>query len=181
MVGSVGRIFVAVDLGVETRAALAAQLREVSIPGKPVPPQNWHLTLRYLGDIDEVAFDRVLAGLDQADLGAAFRVSFTGLGAFPRPRRATVLWRDVDDTAGRLHALAGVVEEACRGAGVAAEDRPFRPHLTLSRIRPDGDVRSVIANVLKPVPAGVDAITVFRSHLGGPHARYEELDRVSLR
>ena len=53
------------------------------MPGSPVPPANWHLTLRFLGNVEQVAYDRMLEALDRSNLGPAFRIAFGGLGAFP--------------------------------------------------------------------------------------------------
>jgi len=180
-VASVGRIFFAIDLDLETRAILAAQVEDLEVPGKRVPAANWHLTLRYVGDLDEVRHQRLLADLDQIDLGEPFRIRFTDLGAFPNPRRATVLWRAVDDPAQRLGTLVDSIEETCRSVGLPAEDRPFRPHVTLSRIRPGRDVRSLVGGTdLSALEMLVTSVTVFRSHLGGPSARYEVMDTFEL-
>jgi 2'-5' RNA ligase len=151
------------------------------LPGKPVPPPNWHLTLRFLGKTDEVAYQRVLAGLAQADLGEPFSMSFGGLGAFPRAARATVLWLAVERGAERLEQLAALAETAAQDAGFAAEDRPFHPHLTLSRIRPHQDVRPLIERIPPfPLTLRVDRLAVFRSHLGRGGAKYEEINSISL-
>ena len=175
------RGFVAVDLDAEARHALVASMAEISIPGKVVPPENWHLTLRFLGTVDEVTVDRVVAGLDQADLGPPFSIMFGALGAFPGPKRATVLWRAVADPDERLAELASGSEEACRAAGLEPEDRPFRAHLTLSRLRPDQDVRALVeAEAPESVTMHVSEVCLFRSHLGGPHARYEVVERFPL-
>jgi 2'-5' RNA ligase len=180
-VASIGRVFFAVDLDAESRAAIATQLQDLEMPGKPVPPQNWHLTLRYVKSIDEVAFDRLLAAVDQLERGETFRVAFTDPGAFPNARRATVLWRGVSDPGDRLAALAADIETACQEVGLRAEDRPYRAHLTLARIRPAEDVRPLMDLEIAPVPLHVDHITLFRSHLGGPNARYEPLETFDLR
>lgn len=181
MVASVGRIFLGVDLDVATRAVVAAQLDGVDVPGKPVPAENWHLTLRYLGDVDEVRFEQLLAEIDGTDLGRRFRIELTGLGAFPNGRRATVLWRGVEGRHDRLHDLAAAVEMSCEAVGLPGEDRPFRPHLTLARIRPARDVRDLVERTpLDPVAMEVTHVTAFRSHLGGPHARYEVVETLEL-
>lgn len=181
MVESVGRIFVAVALDLETRHALVASHAGLDFPGKVVPPDNWHLTLRYVGNIDEVGFDRLLAAIDQAELGKGFSIGFGGFGAFPNPRKATVLWRAVTDPDARLPQVAAEIEEACQVAGIEAEDRPYRAHLTLARIRPDRDVRSLVSSD-PPVSVAMDVsdVCVFRSHLGRPHATYEILERFPL-
>ena len=183
MVDSVGRLFVAVPLEDEARHALAFRLGEgPAMPGSTVPPANWHLTLRFLGDVEQVAYDRMLEALDRLNLGPAFPIAFGGLGAFPRPSRAAVLWVAVDDGAEPLSALAAEVEAALDGAGVPPDDRPFSPHLTLSRIRPPQNVRPLVeAMPSLGVRQLVNRVVVYRSHLGGRrHARYEELERFPL-
>ena len=181
----VGRLFLAVPLTGEVRSALAAHivgsLEGRALPGKPVPPPNWHLTMRFFGPTDEVTYDRLLAALTEAELGSPFSATLAGLGAFPRPARATVLWQGIAGGADRLEDLADVSEEAARLAGFAPEDRPFHPHVTLSRIRPHQDVRSLIERV-RPLGMSlpVDRLVVYRSHLGRGGARYEELDNVPL-
>ncbi|MGH8948172.1 MAG: 2'-5' RNA ligase family protein, partial [Acidimicrobiia bacterium] len=64
--GVAARIFVAVSLPDEIRMALADRLESVEMPGRAVPPENWHITLRFVGRADEVAIDRMLAALDGA-------------------------------------------------------------------------------------------------------------------
>ena len=184
MVGAVGRIFVGIELPADTRQALAARLNaelDGKIPGRVVPPANWHVTIRFLGEVGEVDYDRLLAELSTADLGRPFAVVFDALGAFPRSKRATVLWVGVSNGEDSLNRLADRSWSAIDAIGFPPEDRPFHPHLTLSRLRPPEDVNRLIseANPLR-VPARVDAITVFRSHLRQGGARYEVLDRIEL-
>jgi RNA 2',3'-cyclic 3'-phosphodiesterase len=181
VVEGVGRLFVAVPLPPEIRAALADQLRDLTLPGKPVPIGNWHLTLRFLGAADEVRYDRVRAEVDQALDRSAFAVALESLGAFPNPRRATVLWVGIAAGRDRLTDLAGVVEDAAVAAGFEPEDRPYRPHLTISRIRPDTDVRAVLEHPVGPLRFTVDHLALYRSHLGGAAARYEVLETFPLR
>jgi len=185
-VAPVGRLFIAVPITDEVRAALAAHvmgaMKDRPLPGKPVPPPNWHLTLRFLGPSDDVAYDRLLASLAEADIGGRFSVTFGGLGAFPRPTRATVLWLAIEGGSDRLEQLAAHAEHAAQQAGFDPEDRPFHPHFTLSRIRPHQDVRPVIEQMAPfPVPLPVDRLVVYRSHLGRGGARYEELESFELR
>lgn len=137
-----GRVFAAVVPPSEVVVALHDRVERLPVPGRQVPPPNWHLTLRFVGKVEEVAYERWLGEIDTAPLPASFRVTLGGLGAFPRPARATVLWVGVEGDG--LQALATVVDRAAEAAGLGREERPFRPHLTISRVRPPDDVRSLI-------------------------------------
>jgi len=182
-VGSVGRVFVAVGLSDDNRHALAAYLDEVlePLPGKPVPPSNWHLTIRYMGEMVDLAYDRFLNALDEAEKPAPFRMSFSGLGAFPKPTKATVLWLGIGRGEDGLVALGQVAETAAVEVGLPAEDRPFQPHLTLARIQPPRNVWPWLADGPEP-PIKIDAagIGLYRSHLGGSTPVYELLDTIDL-
>jgi 2'-5' RNA ligase len=161
--------------------ALADRLATLDVPGTVVPSANWHITLRFIGRTDDVAYDRLLGSLDEADLGRVFDIGLADMGAFPRPKSATVLWLGVAKGQTRLEEVAAVVEEAVQAAGFGAEERPFRAHLTLSRIRPPVDVTGLIGSF---PDAGLvwrcRSIVVYRSHLGRGGARYEPLETFPL-
>jgi len=177
------RLFLGVALADEVRHGLAAYLEAKArpLPGKSVPPQNWHLTLRFLGPTEEQQRDRVLAFLDQHMLTLPFVMGFAGLGAFSRPARATVLWLGVSRGTEELAELAAICEEAAQAAGLAADDRPFHPHVTVSRIRPKQDVTSTVEAVPPfPLAQTVEHITLYRSLFDGGGARYEVVEQIEL-
>lgn len=177
------RLFLGVALSDDVRHGLAAFLdaKAGTLPGKPVPPQNWHLTLRFLGATEEMERDRVLGFLDQHMLTLPFVLGFGELGAFARPSRATVLWLGVNRGTEELTELAAICDEAAQSAGFEAEERPFHPHLTLSRIRPSQDVGRLIETVPPfPLAQTVEHITLFRSALGRGGARYEVVEEIEL-
>ena len=177
------RLFLAVGLDDDTRHALAAHLDahlDEPLPGSKVPPENWHITLRFLGEVDDVQHDRLVSYIDEHLAVGAFRLRFGGLGAFPRPRKATVAWIAVD--APELAALAVLAEEAAIAVGCMPEERPFHPHLTLSRIRPPADLTDVVDG-LPPFPRSMAVASVgcFESTLrGGRPAVYTEIDTFEL-
>ncbi|MDJ0924762.1 MAG: RNA 2',3'-cyclic phosphodiesterase [Acidimicrobiia bacterium] len=179
------RLFLAVALDDNARHAIAAhldaELADRKLPGRPVPPANWHLTLRFLGKTVAQQRDQVLAYLDEHLAVAPFRISFTGLGAFPRKARASVLWMGIAGAVEQLESMAAICEAAAVAAGFEPEGRPFHAHLTLSRIRPPQDVRPLVEWV-EPVGVklDVDAVTLYRSVLGSGPARYEVVERVEL-
>lgn len=179
--GGLRRLFIAVAPPPDARAALDAWLRPYDLPGRLVPPENWHITLRFIGDADEVTYERLLGGLSENDPGPAFTIRLGGLGAFPRPGRATVAWVALVGGGDRLAGLSEIAEEACQAAGLQPEERPFRAHLTVSRIRPARDVgTTVAASRDSGIAWRCDRFTVYQSHQGRGHPRYEPLDSFAL-
>lgn len=181
-----GRLFLAVPLSDAVRAELVERLTNAlggqPLPGRRVAPENWHLTLRFLGDTDAATGRRLVEALQANALGPPFVVEFGGLGAFPRTLRAQTLWLGVRSGVPELRALAAAVERAVTAAGFAREDRPFAAHLTLSRLRPPADIRTVLASV--PATAlvlPVDRVLLFQSHLGRTGPTYVELAAFPLR
>lgn len=142
--GELRRLFFGVPVEPEVASMLSQHLSRWEIPGKVVPPANWHLTVRFLGWTDPVKREVVTALIDQAGRGGPFRLTLGALGAFPRASRAGVLWLGLDRGEEALAALNRVVEEAAQTAGFQPEERPFAAHLTLSRLRPPADVSALI-------------------------------------
>ena len=176
----VKRLFLAVPLPAPEAAVLHQHLP--ALPGRPVPPQNWHLTVRFLGLVDEVTEERLCAELDQADLGAAFELRLGPLGAFPRPSRASVLWIGVDRGSERLAELNEISETVAQRVGITPEDRPYSPHLTLSRIRPEEDVRNLIETYESlPLRWKADELVLFESRLRREGAEYRRVETFRLR
>ena len=179
------RMFLAVALDDDSRHAIATHL-EVSLagdylPGRPVPPDNWHITLRFLGVMSAVQQDAIVAHVDQHLMVQPFRIRFTELGGFPKESKASVLWVGLGGAVDSLTAVAAECETAAQAAGLEPEGRPFHPHLTLSRIRPPLDVRSLIDQVpAAKIAFDVSEVTLFRSVLGRGPAQYEVVERVSL-
>ena len=180
--GSEGRerLFIGVPLTDDARVAIAASLPG-KLPGKPVPRENWHFTLRFLGATSAEARDQIVERLRSATCGDPFTIRFNEMGAFPNPKRARILWLGIDEGAERLVQLAAIAEGAARSVGFEPESREFKPHLTLSRIDPPAAVATLLASKARfGARMIVDAVILYRSLLGGGPARYEEVLRIEL-
>ncbi|HET9636404.1 MAG TPA: RNA 2',3'-cyclic phosphodiesterase [Gemmatimonadaceae bacterium] len=174
------RLFIGVPLTDEARQGLQKVLPR-NLPGKLIPPPNWHFTLRFLGPTLPSARDDIIARLKTATCGSAFTIRFAELGAFPLPRRARILWVGVDEGVERLSQLGAIAEAAARSAGFPAEEKEFRPHLTLSRIEPPSSVKTLLSTNMKVgLRMPVTSVVLYRSRLGGGPARYEEVERFEL-
>lgn len=178
------RLFLAVPLTEPARAALRDRLATAfprGVPGRAVPPDGWHLTLRFLGDTPAERAARVVAEMEAAPPAPAFSLALGGWGAFPKPGRASVFWAGVRAGTPALERLAATAEAAAVAAGFAPEPRPFSPHLTLSRLRPPQDLTPVLraaADFRIEIP--VTGTVLYRSQLGGGPARYEVVRRFPL-
>ena len=128
---------------------------------------QWHLTLAFLGEVEERRTPGLAERLGRAaHRHDAFDLSFSGGGRFSH----SILWVGVRGDRDRLRALAGSVAAAARRAGVDLVDRPYRPHLTLARSRARGDVdlRPLVASAADFAGATwtADAIHLIQSRLG---------------
>lgn len=173
------RLFVALQLPTACIDAVAAAVDDVRGAAHELrwaPPEQWHLTLAFLGEVDErVRPDLEVRLARSAARHAPLDLTLAGAGRFGN----RVLWLGVDgDTAGLRH-LAVSVRAAARRARLSVEDRPYRPHLTLARARgPAADLRPVVQRMAGFVgPAWTaDAVHLIRSYLGagaGKTARHE--------
>ncbi len=98
--------------------------------------ENLHITLKFLGGIEGALEDRLSSDCAEVAAGvSAGAVSISGLGAFPRPARATVLWAGVSDPSEVLTRLAEALDGSAAAYGVLREERAFTPHITLARFR----------------------------------------------
>jgi 2'-5' RNA ligase len=146
------RAFLAVELPEALRAELATVQQELKRRVEPELTRgtriSWaqaasiHLTLKFLGDMDEQMIEPLRAALEQAVGGRmAVIVPLERLGVFPRPDSSRVLWVGPSEQwekgaeAKRVAEIHGAIEQACEGLNFLREARPFSPHLTLARIR----------------------------------------------
>jgi 2'-5' RNA ligase len=174
------RLFIGVPLSDDVRREIGKSLPKI-LPGKVVPIENWHFTLRFLGSTAADVRDQVIQRLKFAGCGAAFTIRFSELGAFPSAGRARVLWLGIDEGVERMKQLAAIAEAAARSAGFVAETREFTPHLTLSRIDPPTSVKTLLTSEVRfGQRMKVSSLILYRSRLGGGPARYEEVAKFEL-
>lgn len=144
--------------------------------------EQWHLTVQFLGPVAELEpVADALAGA--AATQATFIARLGGAGAFPSPLRARVIWVGAAEGAEPMARLAAAAGAALARAGYAPEARPFRPHLTVARLRDPADVRAAL-EAIGPDPVGppwpVRDLILFQSHLSPQGASYSVLGRFPL-
>ena len=131
-----------------------------------IEPYNIHLTLRFLGPTDPAAVPNIIARLQQSVPGTpAPKLSLCGLGTFPAHRQPRIVWAGFAGDLELLTKLQNAAECAAVALGWPAETRPFRPHLTLGRVR-DRAFPSQRQSLLR----AIDTATIPPASVWHPHA-----------
>jgi len=181
------RSFIAIELPDEIRHALAEvqkHLRRDVAGVRWVEPGSIHLTLKFLGDIPAEQIQPIVAaamGAVQDEPPVSLGVS--GLGAFPNPRRPRVIWVGIEGDVARLGRLQARLEEALEPLGFPRDERAFRPHLTVGRVkepRRPPDLTRALADVTVPRCNSFDVreILLYKSDLRPTGAIYTKLQHL---
>lgn len=184
------RTFIAVDLGKEIRSRLVSlqdNLAQAGVPVKWVEPENLHVTLLFLGEVDDRQLPAICKLVAEGVKDRpAFTMSVETVGCFPDARRPRILWVGVAEGAAPLCAIHDDLETPLTDLGYRRENRRYTPHITLGRVksdRPSDALAQAIGKKAKwkagDVP--VREILVMGSVLtaGGP--QYTVLGRAKLR
>jgi 2'-5' RNA ligase len=179
------RLFVAVDVPEHhlrvANEAVADLRRRLSV-GRWTHTEGQHVTLKFLGWTPRESLEGVHAAV--AKVAARVRpssIALVGVGAFPSPRRARVLWIGLDDPEETLARLAVELDRALEPLGFPPEKRAFTPHLTLARFKvpvrlPAGMPQIALEGRFTP-----SHVRLYRSRLHPQGARYEPLESFALR
>lgn len=183
------RIFLALELSDAIAADVErsiAPLRELEPDLAWIAPQKRHLTLRFLGDQSPEQADRIARAADAtAAMLRPFEMSLGGFGAFPNFRRARVVWLGVEQEP-RLELLHHDLELALESAGHELEGKPFRPHVTLARVRAPLPVERARAlaraarRISFTATQQVAGITLFESALAPSGSHYRRIHSAPL-
>jgi RNA 2',3'-cyclic 3'-phosphodiesterase len=159
-------------------------LRPVAHDVAWVAPDNFHLTLKFLGPVDAERLAPLTETLTSAAaVYSSFQLEIRGLGAFPSPARPRVLWAGIDAGAASAAMLATRLDEALATLGFEREARAFSPHVTLGRVRqPHAQPRlaEALGGSRSFGRVDVTRVSLMRSDLSPRGARYTELAPAPL-
>ena len=188
------RAFIAIELPARVQSAIAQVVQPLQrMFPKPrirwVAAGNVHLTLKFLGEVPGGDIDRLSAALSPSlHPLSPFPISFAGLGAFPTPRRARVLWIGLNAPP-LLGELVETIESIAVREGFEPEPRPFSPHLTVGRVSQDFsmDDHSRLSRELDASRVGtlgsmvVEAVIIYKSELKPGGSIYTPLHTLPLK
>ncbi|MBI2300877.1 MAG: RNA 2',3'-cyclic phosphodiesterase [Armatimonadetes bacterium] len=168
----------------EAVEAIREPLKELTPQGRWVHPSLWHVTLKFLGEVED---DLVPAVIDLAGELAgrhdAFDVSLQDLGMFPHPDRARAFWVGIKDGKEQLRAIARSLDEGLDGLGFEPENKAFQAHLTIARFREPREAGPLLPHVGPTEEIGrfvVDSIVLMRSVLRPRGPDYSVIDKLDL-
>jgi 2'-5' RNA ligase len=187
------RLFVAVEIDpavAGTLAAFSVQLRQRAQRLAPdarigwANPEQLHVTSRFIGEVDDKRAAAIAGALLEELPINPFELVLQGAGAFPERGAPRVLWAGISAGVEGLTALEAEVSRRLIACGIAREDRPYRPHVTLARVREAAGLRSpALFETLSDQRFGgtlVEAITLFQSRTSPKGAVYTPLHRTRL-
>ncbi|MBI2832848.1 MAG: RNA 2',3'-cyclic phosphodiesterase [Acidobacteria bacterium] len=180
------RLFVAVDVSEDARRTavgvtrrLTRDLEKLGVGRdiKWVPAENLHLTLQFIGPVDEERGAAIETAMREPLATGAFELGLNGAGAFPPSGAPRVIWIGISSGMPELQALHADVEARLAPFGIETEQRAFAAHLTLARFRqpsPRGaDIRRLLSDMpVRAEPWTVDRVTLYESKLSPKGPKY---------
>lgn len=182
------RAFIAIPIPgpcLETIARIQHGLRESAADVRWTAISSIHLTLKFLGEVDPAIIPELAESLRVVSHGMqAFNLRLSGLGSFPNQKNPRTIWCGILGDTEALSNLQQGIETACMKSGFAPEDRPFRPHLTLGRLKGKRNLDSLADRIKagSDLECGfsADHFNIYKSVLKPQGAVYTVLETVQL-
>lgn len=183
------RLFIAVEITGETRKKLTAfqdKLKKAGADVGWVAPENIHITLKFIGSLDEGKIDAVTDIIKESVTHIQpFNLDYSGVGVFPAPRNPRVIFAQAIDTGGVLARIHERLDNQLMSLGVEHEDRKFDAHLTVGRVKSRRNVAGLMEslNAYQGFRFGLERITqvvLMKSDLTPEGPVYTKLHSVDL-
>lgn len=182
------RCFIAIELSQEIKEALIKienELQETIRGVKWVEPENIHLTLKFLGHIENETVEKIKVILKEIATGTKpFKIKLSSAGVFPSPSQPRVIWVGIEEGKKESSELANMIEEKTTPLGIEKEARAFHPHLTLARIKflkDKSSVKNAFGSLKVPqVEMTATKITLFQSTLSPEGPTYTALETADF-
>jgi 2'-5' RNA ligase len=183
------RLFFALKITEAIKADVEAAIQAFPLRNPPwrwIPTGNMHLTLKFIGEVDErILPDFKAVAADVATRVKPFRVAYGAFGGFPNLSNPRVIFFEAKEGKRHLSEIAHLLESGVEPLGIDRERRPFAAHLTLARIKeplPRGMAERLVTVPALPPTAiqDVDRFVLMQSHLAREGATYEEMGSFAL-
>lgn len=185
------RIFIAVEISEEARRKVAEYISNLKSEFFDVKvgwdkPEKLHLTLKFLGDTNEVQLETLKEICAVISSGIPnFNLQISETGIFPSPRNARILWLGVDCDVEKLQKINSSLETECETIGFKKEKRIYKPHLTIGRIREPQKAKKLalthLENEFEPVEFEVSELVIIESKLQPSGSIYTEIQNFKFK
>jgi len=189
------RTFIAITLSEEIKEELKKiqdKLKLTNADVKWVDIKNIHLTLKFLGEVDEEKINKIIKILNEVSKEiSGFNLSLGTLGVFPKLESARVIWVGLKKGDKETKEIAKILEEKLAKIGIPKEKRPFSSHITLGRVRSNLNLKNLVEEIknlienldsfYKEKEFFVSKITLFKSTLTYQGPIYEILKEANLK
>jgi RNA 2',3'-cyclic 3'-phosphodiesterase len=183
------RAFIAVNLPANIKqdiGEIIERIRHADPLARWVPPENLHVTVKFLDEIRQDQIRPIIGALTLA-IGehSSFELRLGGFGFFPNERKARIFWVGIESGFDTLKSLARAIDHQIASLGFAPETRPFSAHITLARLREPGPVDRLakaaahVPYLSEPIP--ITQMDLMRSVLSPNGASYSIVDSVHLK
>jgi 2'-5' RNA ligase len=146
------RTFIGIKLDAGTREKIASALKpfkKITTPIKWVKSENWHLTMKFIGEVNDEKKDRIIRTMKEIPIPVQpFEIAVSGFGKFGRGDDLNIFWAGIEENE-TLKKIYLQIEDALEKIQVKREAREFRPHLTIGRNRKSFDFKSFVAIIEK--------------------------------
>ena len=183
------RAFIAAELPdniIADLRLLAKDIRDLGINARWVRPENIHITLKFLGEINPAVIEKTGNVLrETAGEYTPIKLKAKGMGVFPGIKRPRVIWAGLSEQTGKLIEMQKTLEENLEISGFPRETRAFKAHLTIGRIKGRSDPNKILNAIQESshfmtVTFNIDRITLFKSELKPTGAVYTRLISAAL-
>jgi len=182
------RCFISIELPDDIKQGISgfiSKLKEIDKDIKWVKGENLHLTLKFLGEIEEQILPEIKDRLlNISKRHSPFDLRLKGIGAFPSIKRPRVIWIGIEDSASLIN-LQSEVEASMSELGFQKENR-FEPHLTIGRLRGSGPSDALIKGLSFEMPKEfglfrVESIYIMKSELSPKGPDYYKIVEIPLK
>ncbi len=184
------RTFIAIELPDNIIDAIGNMQKKIGRYGlkmRWIRPENIHITLKFLGDIDPEMIQSIESCLKKTGKeNNPIQLLSRGIGVFPGLKRPRVLWAGIDGDTDILKKLQQSLDDLLSTIGIAKEKRPFKGHLTIGRFKGQADSKKLISviktfSTFETDPFFAEALTLYQSNLKPSGAVYSKLAVIPLK
>jgi 2'-5' RNA ligase len=181
------RCFIAVEIPGPVKRSLGDMIANLKKSGSDVkwlPPENIHITLKFLGSTDESLLEKIKGSLSKKfSPYSPFYITISGVGCFPDERRPRVVWVGTHESSGHVRDVHKAIEAEMAKFGFPVEEREFSPHLTIGRVKGRKGMAALMKmlDAYRQVSFGdleVGGVTLMKSELNPAGAKYFPLAEI---